>query len=447
MSRSDVVVKGGFSEQSPHYSSNLVQTLYERIISMKKSIRSPLMLALLVTLVLSLTSIASAQDQITLEWWDYLGGGNDTEAIEDMIARYQAEHPNITIERTVIPFGDLKTRVIQAAATGTMPDIVIIDNPDHQSMAAQGAFADITDIVADWPDVEQYFEGPWASTVYQGRNYGVPFKSNATALFYNADLLAEAGYDSPPETWEELQEVAAALTEGDRYGFCFSGVATEEGTFTVLPFLWGNGSDIQTIGDEASIETLTFLNTLVNVDQSVPTSVLNLTQGDVNNLFMAGQCAMMINGPWQIPGIMENADVTFEWSVSGWPYNVEPTSILGGENFAIGAGADVEAAWEVISWAVQPDNLIPTLQINGQLPGRADAAADPYFTEEDPLRAVFAQQVSVAKPRAYGENYPQMSEEIMRMVQGVLTGAQTPEEAAAAAHDVIQPLLEPTEGG
>jgi multiple sugar transport system substrate-binding protein len=429
-----------------NYITQFIHNVFKRIFSMKKSMYNPLLITLLVAFVLSLTSVASAQDPITLEWWDYLGGDNDTEAIEDLIARYQAAHPNVTIERTVIPFGDLKTRVIQAAATGTMPDIVIIDNPDHQSMAAQGAFADITDLIADWPDVDQYFEGPWASTIYEGRSYGIPFKSNATALFYNTDLLAEAGYDAPPETWEELREVALALTEGDRYGFCFSGVATEEGTFTVLPFLWGNGSDIQTIGDEASIETLTFLNTLINEDQSVPTSVLNLTQGDVNNLFMAGQCAMMINGPWQIPGIMENADVTFEWGVSGWPYNVEPTSILGGENFAIGAGSDVEAAWDVISWAVQPENLIPTLQINGQLPGRADAAADPYFTEEDPLRAVFTQQVAVAKPRAYGPNYPQMSEEIMRMVQGVLTGAQTPEEAAAAAQAVIQPLLETPEG-
>jgi multiple sugar transport system substrate-binding protein len=279
---------------------------------MKNSTRSSIMLTLLLVFMLALTGVVSAQDQVTLEWWDYMGGGNDDVALTDLIARYMEAHPNVTIERTVIPFGDLKTRVIQAAATGTMPDIVIIDNPDHQSMAVQGAFADITDLVASWPDAEQYFPGPWASTVYQDRNYGVPYKSNATALFYNIDLLTAAGIDAPPETWDDLQAAALALTEGDRYGFCFSGVATEEGTFTILPFLWGNGSDIQTIGDDASIEALAFLNTLVNEDKSVPTSVLNLTQGDVNNLFMAGQCAMMINGPWQIPGIMENADVTFE---------------------------------------------------------------------------------------------------------------------------------------
>jgi multiple sugar transport system substrate-binding protein len=217
-------------------------------------------------------------------------------------------------------------------------------------------------------------------------------------------------------------------------------VNTEEGTFTVLPFLWAAGADIPTIGDGASVETLKFLNTLVNVDKSVPASVTTLSQGDVNNLFMAGQCAMMINGPWQIPGLKANANVKFKWGVSGWPYKVKPVSILGGENFAIGANSHVKEAWDVIAWAVQPDHLIPALKSHGQFAARKDAAADPYFNS-DPLQKAFAQAVAVAKPRAYGPKYPKMSEEIMRMVAGVLSGAQTPEQAAAASSKAIKPLL------
>ncbi len=275
--------------------------------------------------------------------------------------------------------------------------------------------------------------------MYQGKNYGVPYKSNATALFYNEDLLAAAGIKAPPKSWDDLRKDAKALTKGNVSGFCFSAVNTEEGTFTVLPFLWAAGGDIPTIGDAASIETLKFLNTLVNVDKSVPSSVSTLSQGDVNNLFMAGQCAMMINGPWQIPGIQSNANVKFKWSVSAWPYKVKPVSILGGENFAIGANSHVKEAWDVITWAVEPQHLIPALKTHGQFPGRKDVAADPYFTS-DPIRKVFSQAVAVAKPRAYGPNYPKMSEEIMRMVSGVLSGAETPEQAAAAAAKVIKPL-------
>ena len=384
---------------------------------------------------------AALAETVTLQWWDYLkDSAGDVKGVDDLIAGYQASHPNVKIERTSFAFGDLKTKIIQAAATGTMPDIVIIDNPDHQAMAAQGALADITAQVKGWRDKDQYFPGPWASTVYQGKNYGVPYKSNATALFFNEDLLRQAAIQSPPKTWDELRKAAKALTKGNVSGFCFSAVNTEEGTFTVLPFLWAAGGDIQTIGDGASVEMLKFLNTMVNVDKSVPASVSTLSQGDVNNLFMAGQCAMMINGPWQIPGLKANANVKFKWGVSGWPYKVKPVSILGGENFAIGANSHVKEAWDVIAWAVQPDHLIPALKSHGQFAARKDAAADPYFNS-DPLQKAFAQAVAVAKPRAYGPKYPKMSEEIMRMVAGVLSGAQTPEQAAAASSKAIKPLL------
>jgi multiple sugar transport system substrate-binding protein len=406
---------------------------------MKKLLRNALLSLLTLGALLALPRAAVAET-VTLQWWDYLkDSAGDLKGVDDLIAGYQASHPNVKIERTSVAFGDLKTKIIQAAATGTMPDIVIIDNPDHQAMAAQGALADVTALVKGWKAKDQYFAGPWSSTVYQGKNYGVPYKSNATALFYNEDLLAAAGIKSPPKTWDELQKAAKALTKGNVSGFCFSAVNTEEGTFTILPFLWASGGDIPTIGDAASVETLKFLNTLVNVDKSVPASVSTLSQGDVNNLFMAGQCAMMINGPWQIPGIKANANVKFKWAVSGWPYKAKPVSILGGENFAIGANSHVKEAWDVIVWAVQPEHLIPALKTHGQFPGRKDVATDPYFTS-DPIQKAFSQAVSVAKPRAYGPNYPKMSEEIMRMVSGVLSGAETPEQAAAAAAKVIKPL-------
>ncbi len=398
-----------------------------------------LIVSLLTVLMLGLfLGGASAQDT-TLTWWDYFNADNLNEAIQDMIADYEAAHPGVTIERTPIGFGDLKARIIQGAATGTLPDILIVDNPDNQALAAQGALADISDYVADWEYKDAYFEGPWASTIYQGANYGVPFDSNATALYYNIDLLNEAGFDAPPATWDELREMAAALTEGDQAGFCLSLVATEEGTFTYLPFLWGNGGDLQNIGGEANVEALTLLNAMMNEDNSIPRAALQWGQGDANNQFLAGKCAMMINGPWQLPGIRAAAP-EFEWDVAAWPDAGTPTSILGGQNFAIGAGANMDAAWDVIEWATQPENLLKMYETSGFITNREDLADAEVFTS-DPMIAKFVEAVSVAKPRAYGPNYPQVSQEVMNMVQSVLVGGKTPEVAAADAAAVIDPLL------
>jgi ABC-type glycerol-3-phosphate transport system substrate-binding protein len=374
---------------------------------------------------------------VTLQWWDYLGDAG--QAIEDLIARYQSDHPDVTIVRTTFAFSDLRARLVQAAAAGAAPDIVLIDNPDHQAMAACGALADLTDVMAHWKDKDLHFPGPWASTVYEGRNYGVPFDTSATALFYNVDLLAEAGIKEPPATWDALRATARAVTRPGVFGLCFGAVDSEEGTFTVLPFLWGGGGDIPSVGDAASVEMLRFLRTLIE-DRSVPTLVTSLTPRNALDLFVAGKCAMMTTGPWQIAQI--KADARFKWNVTGWPHKSRPVSVLGGENFAIGAGTHVKEAWDFISWAVQPANLVPALVTHGSFPGRKDAAADPAFTS-DPIQRAFSNAVAVARPRAYGPHYPRLSEEIIRMVRGVLGGSSTPENAAAAAQAAIGRLLRP----
>jgi multiple sugar transport system substrate-binding protein len=251
-------------------------------------------------------------------------------------------------------------------------------------------------------------------------------------------MLADAGYTAPPATWEELRTYAQELTQGERFGFCFSAEAGESGTFTFLPFLWQAGSDLTTLGDEGSLNALNFVNDLVNTDGSVSKAIIGYTQGDCYRQFAAENAAMMINGPWQLPRF-DNDGVTFEWMVAPWPGNVERASILGGENFAIGAGTNVDAAWDVLDWMTDSENLKPLVLAVG-FPPRADMTNDPAWAD-NPVQLAFAEEIAVARPRAYGPNYPQASELVWTMVQSVLTGVATPEEALQEAAPQVKSLL------
>ena len=115
-----------------------------------------------------------------------------------------------------IPFADLKQKLLQGAAAGDLPDIAVIDNPDHQAFAALGILEDLTDRVAEWGQADAYFTGPWDSTIWQGSNYGIPDNSNCLVLWHNTAFYRPAEV-APPTDWEELK-AAAALTEGDRMG-------------------------------------------------------------------------------------------------------------------------------------------------------------------------------------------------------------------------------------
>ena len=122
--------------------------------------------------------------------------------------RYMDSHPNVKIERTVVPFGDLKQKLLQGATAGDLPDIAVIDNPDHQAFAALGMLTDLTDRVTAWGQAASYFKGPWDSTVYQGKNYGIPDNSNCLVLWTN--IGPRRRRCPAPTTWDELTAAVKA---------------------------------------------------------------------------------------------------------------------------------------------------------------------------------------------------------------------------------------------
>jgi multiple sugar transport system substrate-binding protein len=85
---------------------------------------------------------------------------------------------------------------------------------------------------------------------------------------------------------------------------------------------------------------------------------------------------------------------------------------------------------------------MPYLSEAGKLPSRADLAEDPYWTD-DPVLAVFIEQLKVAKPRAYGEHYPEISNAIQEAIQGAVSGQSDVASALAKAQATITPLLPP----
>lgn len=374
----------------------------------------------------------------TLTWWDYYSEGANSTAMQAQLKRYTDSHPNVTIQRTAIPFADLKQKLLQGAAAGALPDIVVIDNPDHSAFAALGVLEDLTDRVKAWGQDKAYFEGPWKSTTFQGKNYGIPDNSNCLVLWYNTELTGPASVN-PPTNWEELTSAAKALTKGDQFGLAVSGIKSEEGTFQWLPFLWESGADLPTLNSDGGKAALQLWVDLVKGGNMSP-GILGWTQQDVLAQFQNRKAAMMINGPWQIPTLKkDNPDL--KWQVVTLPQNKQGASILGGENMAIvKGGKNIDAAWELLVWTQTPDNLKLYLTEAGKLPSRQDLANDAAWTG-DPVLKVFIEQLKVAKPRAYGSKYPEISNAIQEMMQAAISGQKPVDAAVADAAAKITPLL------
>jgi multiple sugar transport system substrate-binding protein len=86
----------------------------------------------------------------------------------------------VTINREAVPGGDLIAKVLQQASSKTLPDILMIDNPELQQIAATGGLAPIKDFGLS---AEGEAQGVIDAATYKGEVYGLQPVTNTIALY------------------------------------------------------------------------------------------------------------------------------------------------------------------------------------------------------------------------------------------------------------------------
>lgn len=390
----------------------------------------------------TLTSCSSGSDggggggggeEGVVHWWDYT---TDAAPVDDMLARFMDEHPDITVERRSIPYDDTKRILLQSAGQGSLPDIVVVNNPDHQQFAELGIAEDLTDRVAEWGEGDLYVPAAMQSATLSDRLYGLPQQVNCLALYVNTAMLQQAGLEVPT-TWEDLTAAAAAMTDGSRYGLAFAAPNNQSAVYQWLPELWQAGGDLYDLTAPEAVEALQFWTDFVT-GGSVSRETLNWAQPDIGTEFVNERAAMMINGPFMVPTLEQDAP-DLPWQVAPLVEHREAASCLGGENYMIVKGGNVDAAWELLRWTQQPENLVGYLAATGGLPSRSDIADDEAWSDE--TSQVFIDELAVARPRAYGTKYPEIATAVVTAIQSALSGSATPAEALEVAATTVEPLL------
>ncbi len=176
-------------------------------------------MTLISVLLLLIVSIggAAAQDPVTITWWTLASAESPEPAIRAVVEAFEAEHPNIKIDVTIMAesaYGDLMNTTIGAGEGA--PDIAYFWETPWLPHTL-----DITDRLEADPDLsrddyfEEYFNN-WA--VYNDRVVGLPFTVGANFVMYNKDVFDDAGVDYPTADWTpwDYIEIAKALTDPDK---------------------------------------------------------------------------------------------------------------------------------------------------------------------------------------------------------------------------------------
>lgn len=343
-----------------------------------------------------------------------------------------AAQAGMRIRQVSVPASQLTTKALRMASSHSLPDILILDGSEMPQFAAAGGLEPLEKLGVSTEGVP---EGIRRYGSYQGTYYAAARAVNSLGLFYNKDILARAGI-TPPTTWAELRDDARRLTTGKQYGIGLSAGGAEDGVFQFLPFMWSNGGDERHLDTPQVAQALQFWKDLL-ADGSLSKSTVNWTQADVNDQFIAGNAAMMINGPWQVPVLDQHKDV--HWGVVRIPVpraGMKSVAPLGGvvdavpntgderrERLAAKVVSCLTSAKEQVDWAVKA-NYVPVTP---------DGARQ--YREKVPQLASFADQVQTARSRTQlvGDKWPTVSLALQSAFQAALTGSTSPEAALKRA--------------
>jgi len=239
-----------------------------------------------VTLKLIVTEYGDRSGTSSKRYWDQL------------IGEFQFKHPNIAVDVDIYDRGEVDRKVAALVKDGRAPDMAQISTyadyaADDQLYSADEllsipAQADFVSAVAEAGEADR-------------RQYGMPFVASTRVFFYNKDLLAQAGIESPPKTWEELRADAIALKQSgvkSPYGLA---LGPEEPQAETLNWMLSGGGGYTdeigayTIDAPENIRAFEWLR-----DEMVGKGLTNPTPGeadrrDVYDAFVRGDVAM-VNG-------------------------------------------------------------------------------------------------------------------------------------------------------
>ncbi|GAA3883884.1 hypothetical protein GCM10022243_55780 [Saccharothrix violaceirubra] len=359
-------------------------------------------------------------------WWDGLGGTPEVSAAVDaVIKRYEDEHRTVDVERKVFAADEFEQAVDQAAASGSLPDVLVLDHLDLPHR--QAALADVTDGFGKLPFKDTLVDSARDAVTVAGRVRAVPFRLGTVGLVVNRDLVPTV-----PTTWDEVRDKARQAATTGKHGLCFAGT---EAASTYLPLLWRDNGDLRDA--DASATALSYLDDLVTTG-AAPKDLAGWSRADLEREFGAGRCAMMIDGPWSVP-VLNQTGMTWQ---SG-PLPQDSPSPLVGEVAAVSdRSAHRDVAWALLAWiSGTRDNITQLGGVLGALPYQRDMIED-FAWQWDPNALGFSRQMPHTRAGTrYSDTFRDVTDILSATARQVLTGEAEPAGAAAQAVGAITPHL------
>lgn len=279
-------------------------------------------------------------------------------ANKDVVAAFNASHPDIQVKFEQIPAGMAGgyEKMTNAVKAGQVPDIVQVEYNALPELVTQGAIADLTEAAGDLVKTN-FPQQIQEQTTLGGKTWAVPFDAAPQVFWYRKDFFDKNKIDVP-KTWDEFAAAAAKVKKADKKvriasfwnndAAVFQGLAWQAGGkwFGIDGDAWSVAID-----DEPSRKVAAYWQDLV--DKDLVRNEQGWSEGWTKNL-VDGNTIGYLGASWTGGGLRTTApEQSGKWAAAPMPNWGTPASgQVGGASYTQLKGAkNTEAAMEFMKWA------------------------------------------------------------------------------------------------
>lgn len=434
------------------------------------------MQALIVAAIVIIASIAAVayylypvpapEKKLTVWWSEPVFAGE-----KELIPQYVEEFENETgaeVTWEAFPHVELDEKIMLAVEAGTNPDVIFQAHSHVLTLLQeQGQLMPLNDLIDDIGR-DDIFPFLLEISTLDGDEYMIPFYSQGNWFHYRKDVLANADYAEPPETWDELLEIALAVHNPaqDLYalGFPLGATTINDAPMTFEQILWSFGGQLisadgeLTINSTAALKTLEFYDQIINVDKTQTSAAVTWGAYDNNVAFQDLQNIVFTGNPGGtiVSWMRDNAPDMYQYcGTAPWPKGTTGKNYLLVTAMAFGIFENTEnakLAKDFVEFFCDEDRYLELIKATTpyNYPMFISALDDPVF-HDAPMWEMFSQlsDPNVEKrPWGYGTGPTGFVSEVYsaevyaHMIERIAVDKWTPQEALDEGVAAIEDIYE-----
>lgn len=392
------------------------------------------------------------EEEVTIEYWQYFYESK-VKLIDELIAEFQVANPNIKVVHQNFPYDNYEQKLAASFASGNGgPNIINIFYGWVPKYVKSGVLQELPTDTFDPATIDKEFSPMVQVNKIEGKYYTLPVGVRTSALFYNVNLLKEAGLTPAdiPTDLTKFAELASKLAKWNGDEIEVEGCTWQpNGQYhswlrPVLMNQFGKSplSDDYKTAQWNSKECVDAFKFFLSLTTDYKVGVNKFMESD-DSAFASGKAVFHIDGSYRV-GTFKSKIKDFEWGVTTLPsQNGQKGSF--GSFWTNGitsstTGAKLEASKKFLEFLTSEEVMKRWTTDVGEIGARSSIAADPELTK-DPILAPFVDALS------YATSYFYVSESddrqiLLDAIDHVLLEGMDPQAAMDEANTKVQAMLD-----